>query len=143
MNSTLENIHVTEQPTLADFEAMHDYLSGYTLSSAVYVAAKLAIADELVDGPLSIASLASVLSVNESALYRLMRALASAGIFCELPDRLFKLTALAATMRSDTLNSLRGLIMMCGSQWHWQTWGGLLHTVQTGEPFFIEHFKQN
>lgn len=143
MNMVSETTKTDQQPSLADLEIMHDYLAGYTISSAIYVAAKLGIADALIHEPKSSASLADMLSVNESALYRLMRALASVGIFKESTDQMFELTTLAATMRSDTPNSLRALMIMCGSPWHWQTWGGLLHTVQTGTPYFVEHFKQN
>ncbi len=143
MNTTLDDIETIEKPSLADYEKMHDYLAGYTISSAIYAAANLGVADHLGEEPVSIKHLAGVLSVHEQSLYRLMRALASVGIFKEVGQQSFVLTTLAATIRKDAANSLRNLIIMCGSSWHWQTWGGLLHTIETGEPAFVESFKTN
>ena len=57
--------------------------SGYWHTQAIYVAAKLGIADELKDGPKSAEVLATATGANPHALYRLLRALASIGIFTE------------------------------------------------------------
>lgn len=143
MNTTLDAIETIENPSLADYEKMHDFFAGYTISSAIFAAAKLGIADRLGEEPMTVSHLAKILSVHESSLYRLMRALASVGIFKEVGQQSFVLTTLAATIRKDAANSLRDLIIMCGSNWHWQTWGGLLHTVETGEPAFVDAFKTN
>jgi O-methyltransferase domain/Dimerisation domain len=49
----------------------------YWLAQAVYVAAKLGVADLLKDGPKSCRSLAAAMGVDQQALARLMRALSS------------------------------------------------------------------
>lgn len=133
---------VTKAPDLSNFEKIHEIISGRAYSAAVYVAAKLGIADLLVDRSEATEELAKKLNVDERSLYRLMRALASIGIFEELAEKNFRMTVLASTLRSDIPNSIRDLAIMCGSDWHWQTWGGLIYTVRTGKPFFSEHFGQ-
>ena len=53
-------------------------LTGYWISQAIYAAAKFGIADHLKDGPKTVGELATASSTNPDALYRLLRALASA-----------------------------------------------------------------
>ena len=62
-------------------------ISGYWISQAVYVAAKLKIADLLAQRPQSLSELAAATKTHEPSLYRLLRALASVGIFAEEADR--------------------------------------------------------
>lgn len=127
-------------PTVQDIECMHNYIAGPAVSSAVYVAAKLGIADQLMAANLSIEELADKLQVDQTSLYRLMRALTCIDIFKEVQPGIFALTPMAATMCSDTTTSLRGLIILWGDSWYKTTWSGLLHTIQTGEPYFVTHF---
>jgi len=58
-------------------------LTGYWSTQALYVAAKLGIADLLTDGPRSVDDLAQVSKVHAPSLYRLLRGLASMGVFAE------------------------------------------------------------
>ena len=58
-------------------EQMLRMVSGYWVSQAVYVAAKLGIADLVKDGPRSAEDLAGVTGTHAPSLYRLLRALAS------------------------------------------------------------------
>ena len=55
--------------------------SGYWVTQALYVAAKLGIADLLKDGSKNCDKLATATGVNARALYRLMRGLASLKVF--------------------------------------------------------------
>lgn len=132
----------TQLPTLSHFEKMHEFIAGRTISAAIYVAAKLKIADELANGPLDCMTLADRLGVQPERLYRLMRALAGEGVFYEREDRFFSLEPLGKTLCIGP-GSMRDLILMCGSPWHWQLWGGLSYTIQTGEPYFEDHFGEH
>ena len=69
-------------------------ITGYWTSQAIYAAAKFGIADLLNDGPCSVNDLAEASSTNADALYRLLRALASIGIFSEDRPKEFSLTPL-------------------------------------------------
>lgn len=128
-------------PTSEDIEKVHDYIAGRCISSAVYTAAKFGIADLLVDSPKDYKFLARALKLHAKSLYRLMRALASIGIFEEIQPGVFYITSMASTLRSDIPNSMRDLIIMCGEKWHWLTWGDLDYTIKTGKSSFIKNYK--
>jgi hypothetical protein len=108
---------------------------GLLVSRALHVAAELNIADLLVAGPRSPSDLASATSANEDALRRLLRMLASHGVFSEDEDGRFGLTALADVLRSDVAGSIRDAIRMV-DEGYWNTVGHLLDSVMTGRPAF-------
>jgi hypothetical protein len=114
---------------------MNRLLTGYWNTQAVYVAAKLGIADLLVHGSRSADELAQTTNVHAPSLYRLLRGLASLGVFAEDGARRFHLTPLAECLRSDVSGSQRALAIMCGEE-HYHAWGALLYSVQTGKTAF-------
>ncbi len=118
--------------------AMIDLICGYWVSQLVFVAARLKLADALADKPLTPEALAGRVGANAENLYRLLRALASVGVFAELPDGRFRLTPLAQMLRSDTKGSLRDFALMIIDDYHWLGWGALEHGVVTGGNAF-EH----
>ena len=63
--------------------ALLEMMAGYWLSQAIYVAAKLGIGDLLKDGPKRDEGLVQATRAHPGSLYRLMRVLASFGIFAE------------------------------------------------------------
>ena len=69
-------------------------------------------------------------------MYRLLRALASVGVFREDADRRFALTALGDCLRSDAPESLAPWAAHIGEAGLWQAWGTLLDSVRTGENAF-------
>lgn len=107
---------------------------GCLISQALYVVATLGIADYLKDGPRTIDELAASAGANASALYRIMRALASVGVFTEIQPRQFAVTELGSCLRSDVPDSVRALFRM--AKWEWAAWGTMLQVVQTGRPGF-------
>jgi hypothetical protein len=102
-------------------------------SAAVYVAAKLGIADLLADGPKTAAELARSTNTHEHALYRTLRAIASIGVFAELDGRTFANTPMSESLRSDASDSTRDLVIWMLEEPHWRVYGELLHSVRTGE----------
>lgn len=114
-------------------------ITAYWQSQAVYVAAELGIADLLADGPQPVDELARATGSHADALFRLLRALASIGIFEETEPRVFRLTPLADGLRSDAPQSQRDLARMMGSE-QYQAWGDLLYSVQTGKIAFDRRF---
>jgi hypothetical protein len=111
---------------------MMGLITGSWRSQAVGVAAKLALADRLGDGPKTVAALAGETAVHEAALFRLMRALASFGVFAETSPRTFALTPLAGTLRSNVPGSMRDLAIAETAPGHWLPWGSLDEAVRTG-----------
>jgi hypothetical protein len=75
---------------------------------------------------------------DPQALYRLVRLLASIGIFSQESPRCFALTSLGQTLRSDTLGSVRNFAITETAPGHWQPWGRLKESVQTGRPMAIK-----
>jgi SAM-dependent methyltransferase len=124
---------------------------GALVSQALYVAAKLGLADLLAKEPLQISELATATETNEKALYRVLRSLAGTGVFAETDPKVFALTPAAEPLRSDAPNSIRSGIIFMGEEWHWNVWGNLFHSVKTGEPAWgkvhgaevFDYFAQN
>jgi hypothetical protein len=115
---------------------MRQAIAGFSLSQMISVASKLGLADLLSKGPLSVPELAQLTRTNEDSLYRLLRALAGSGIFAEEQDRTFGLTPEASYLRTGVEGSLRAFAEVIGAPWMWQSWGGLMHSVLTGETAF-------
>jgi hypothetical protein len=113
--------------------------TGYWISQAVYVAAKLGIADLLRDRPLSSVALATATGSDAPSLFRLMRALSSVGIFSQLDRDRFALSRLAENLLTNAPASLRATVITIG-EIHYQACGDLLHSVQTGAPAFNNVF---
>jgi len=67
-------------------------LAGRWVSAAIGTVGKFGIADHLESGPKSARDLAVLTRTNEGALYRLLRATASLGVFTELEDGRFDQT---------------------------------------------------
>jgi hypothetical protein len=121
-------------------ELMRNLAIGYWASRLVHVAAKLRLADLLKGGSRTVEDLASAADVQPVPLYRLLRALASLGIFAETKGRRFKLTPLAATLQTGVPNSMHAWAMMVNEPWMWDSWKELLPGVKTGEmPFRKAH----
>ncbi len=109
-------------------------LSGALLQQGICVAAKLGIADLLAVQPQTVAELAIATKTHAVSLYRVLRALAGAGIFAETAEHTFELTPLATVLRSDVPNSIRNFAIMMGENWLWRNYGELMHSVTTGDP---------
>ncbi len=115
-------------------------ISGFRVSRAIYVAAELGIADLLKDGPKSSEELARLTSTHPPSLYRVIRALASVGVFAEDEQGHFTLTPIAGTLRSDVPGSLRAWAILVLGEEDYQAWGDLIDTVRTGETAFNHVF---
>ena len=109
-------------------------VSGAFVSAAIYAAAKLGIADLLADGPKTAAKLAEETEMDERSLYRLLRSLASVGVFSEVESKTFTNTPMTETLRSDAPRSTRDLTIWMGEPEHWKVYGNLLYSVKTGKP---------
>ena len=120
-------------------QQLDQMITGYWISQAIYAAAKFSIADHLNDGPKSVEELATASSTNPDALYRLLRALASVGIFAEGESCRFSLTPLAEPLRSDVPGSKRALALMSGDE-QFQTWAQIDYSIRTGKIAFDKVF---
>ena len=76
-------------------------INGYQVSQALHVAAALGVADQLKDGPKSFDAMAQACGAHPASLYRLLRALATVGVFRETGNKEFSLTPLGVCLTSD------------------------------------------
>jgi O-methyltransferase/methyltransferase family protein len=113
--------------------------TGYWVSQAIYVAAKLGIADLLKDGPQPCLALAAATGADAPSLFRLMRALASVGVFSHVRTDCFALSRLAESLQTEVHGSLRAMVITLG-EIHYQACGQMLRSVQTGSPAFNHMF---
>lgn len=117
-------------------------------SRAIYIVAKLRLADYLKDGPKSIQDLAEETKTHPDSLYRLLRMLSSIGIFAETKNegdeqqqvdqniRRFELTPMASLIQSEAKNSIRNFALMFGLESFKNAIDDLLYSIQTGENSF-------
>jgi len=140
-----------EAPQLPPQAVLIQMLTGRWITHMIHAAAKLNLADHLAAGPLTPADLAARTRTHAPSLYRLLRALASVGIFAEDAQGRFALTPLAEPLRSGVPGSVRGAAILFGEDFSLRVWGDLLRSVETGEPAFprvygmpaFEYFAKN
>ena len=113
-----------------------DLVNGFRVSQAIQVAATLGIADLLKNGARSSDDLAAATGTHPRSLYRVLRALASVGVFREDADRRFSLTPVGHCLRSDAPETVAPFAVYIGQAEYRQAWGHLLHSVRTGENTF-------
>jgi SAM-dependent methyltransferase len=122
--------------------ALLDMVYAFELSRAVCVAAELGIADLLFDGPQTVDELAAATGTQPEPLFRLLRALASRGVFEQREDGRFAITALAEQLRRDAPGgSVYEYALYVGLPLVQRPWEELLSTLQTGRPSFERVFE--
>ena len=124
-------------------QAETEHLTGIIISAALSRAlgsvAELGVADLNQPGqPQPVRHLASATKTHEPVLYRILRFMASHGIFQETQNRHFDHTELSAALRTDAPGSYRAAAQL----FHhiFPAWDGLHHSLHTGEPGFQKVF---
>ena len=113
-----------------------DFLRGATMTRALAIAAELGISDSLAEGPRPVAELAREAGVDADTLYRVLRALASDGVFAEDEPGVFRNTEASEALRAEGWPEFAHLF------------GGVFFdsvrpldvAVRTGSPVFTESF---
>jgi SAM-dependent methyltransferase len=119
--------------------ALYQLATAHYGSQAVYVAAKLGIADRLADGPRSADALAQATETHAPSLRRVLRLLCACGVLVEEEDGRFSLTPIGAALKSGP-GSFRAAAQLFAGPMVWQSWADLLTSVRTGEPAFHRVF---
>jgi hypothetical protein len=123
----------TLSPEAAAAQLVFQIASGYMASAALHVVVRLGIAERLADGPQHVDALASATGVQADGLYRVLRALASLGIFAEEAPRTFGLTPAGALLKKGPGGPGDGLEFLTDPL-HFRTYAEMLYSVQTGKP---------
>ena len=115
-------------------------LGGFAASQMLYVAARLRLADHLARGPLTLAELATESGAREEPLRRVVRALASFGVFSWDGARVAN-TPLSECLRAATPDSIRDLALLYGEE-HYHAMSELLQSVQRGGSAFEHAYRK-
>ncbi|WP_316779111.1 methyltransferase [Pedobacter antarcticus] len=129
---------------------MYELISGYWVACGIHAVAELNIADLLNQGDQTVEELAKRTASHPGSLYRLLRAVASVGIFEETEDGRFSLNELGAALLSDTPGSVKPWALANLGE-HFPAFGNLTYGIRTGKiPFddfhgisLWEYYKQN
>jgi O-methyltransferase domain len=114
---------------------MFQLLAGFQVSQALYAVAVLGVADALIDGPRPIPDLAQAAGLHEPALRRLLRFLASLGVFTEPAPGQVALTPLGRTLAGGHPESMRD-VAITWMETHYAAFSELAGTIRTGQPAF-------
>lgn len=107
--------------------------TAYWASRLLYVAAKLDLADRLADGPQTAEALAGPTGMHAPSLRRVMRTLASLGLFTEDAQHRFALTPLGAALKSGEPGAARASVLTLAGDWVWRGFEQMLYSVETGK----------
>jgi hypothetical protein len=113
-----------------------DLLNGLRVSQALHVAAVLGLSDLLADGPLDVGSLARATDSDPASLRRLLRALASVGVYVETDEGTYANTELSEVLQTGSPKSAKGWATFIGESYVWNSWGSLLNSTRSGETAF-------
>jgi hypothetical protein len=135
-----ETPHTDQPKPIPPAVALRQLSTGFWISQAIAVVAELGIADLVQDGSKTCEELAALTGTHPGALYRLLRAVASVGVFVEETPGRFSSTPIAALLSANLPHSWRAAAVMSSQSWTWQPWGALLYSVKTGQPAFEQVF---
>ena len=105
--------------------------TGYMPSSALFAITSLNVPDFLKTGPQAVSTLAAKTGSNEDALYRILRALSSVGVFYENPARTFALTPISELLCTGQRE--RDMVLWLSDPFHLQVYQEAAHAIHTGE----------
>ena len=133
------------------YEVLFQMVIGKWISQALGTVVEIGVPEQLAKGARRCSDIAREANVSEDGMYRLLRALASLGLFVESADRRFKLTGMGKLLRSDHPESLAGYARFVAHDSTWRPWGQLGYSVKTGMPAFdhvfnlpiFEHLSRN
>jgi multifunctional cyclase/dehydratase/O-methyltransferase len=96
----------------------------------------LGLADMLKDGPRDWRVLAAATRTHAPSLARVLRLLASVGVFEEREGGRFALAPLGELLRDDVPGSLRALVLLLAGVGVQDAWKDLEYCVRTGDPAY-------
>jgi hypothetical protein len=116
--------------------ALYHLAISHYLSHALLLAAKLRLADLLSEGPRPAADLAMATGTHAPSLARVIRLLATAGVFEEQADGAIALTPLGQCLRTGAPGSAHAMVLLFAGEHIQGNWKELEYCVRTGDPAF-------
>jgi hypothetical protein len=133
-------MRLTGQSAQPEYPHLYWLVNSAWICQAVYVAAKLDIAERLRERPLKISDLAEQCGAKQTPLLQILRSLAGFGVFAE-HSGYFSLTPKAKPLLLDDPYSVHAYVILWGEQLYLAA-GNMLKQVQDGIPAFESHFGQ-
>ena len=119
-------------------QEVQDLMTTRWVADMIGVAAELELADFIDAGAKTAEEIAKAKGLHASSLYRLLRGLASYGIFAEQEDGTFAQTPSSDALRKDVPHSAWGVAQLTTRPWSVRAWMELGHSIRAGTPAF-EH----
>ncbi len=111
--------------------ALSSVVTAHYASRCLHVLATAGVADHIGETPRPVAEIANAASVNADALNRMLRLLATHGLF-ELTATGWRHTPASSLLRSDHPHSMRAFAAMIGDPTNWDSLAALSHSLTTG-----------
>lgn len=133
----------TEPASLPAPAVFLQLLLGKHITYSLSAVARLGVADYMGTAPVEVDELARKTAADAPSLYRVMRMLASVGVFEEVPETSFTLTPVGQLLKTDAPGSLRYSAIQFGDPWSTRPWEHFTETVRTGENGVTKAFGKN
>lgn len=133
-----------DQPTdTASAQATILRITGQILPArCIGIAAELALADHLAETPMTADSLAHTCGIHAPSLFRMLRFLASIGIFHQDADGKFRNTDASNVLREGVPGSIRSLVRTTWQDVVWDTYKSMPKALEDGSTAFeLAHGK--
>jgi hypothetical protein len=111
---------------------LFDLIQSHRVTAAIYVAARLGLAELLRDGPLALGKLAKATGADERALGRLLTALSTIGICSRSGEDRYALTDVGACLDGAAEHSFKGWALL-EAELISKSWSGMLDSIMTGK----------
>jgi len=118
-------------------------LFGKQLTYSLSGVARLGVADHMDKTARPIEELAAKVGAHAPSLYRVMRLLASLGVFKEGPARHFALTPVGELLKTDAPASLRAMAMMFGEEFSTRAYAHITDCLRTGGDGVTEAYGKD
>ena len=118
----------TQDPQLLLGQLLFGKQMTYCLSGV----ARLGIADIMNATPMAVEEIAGKTGAHAPSLYRVMRLLASMGVFKEEQGKRFALTPAGELLKSDAPGTMRYFAMMFGDEWTTRAYEHFTDCLRTG-----------
>ena len=118
-------------------------LSGKQLTYSLSGVARLGVADHMNATPMAVDEIAAAVGAHTPSLYRVMRMLASMGVFNEVQGKRFALSPAGELLRSDAPGSMRYIAMMFGDPWTTRAYEHFADCLRTGQDGVSKAYGQN
>jgi C-methyltransferase len=120
----------------AAVHVLRDLALSCARAAAVRAAIVLGIADTVGDEPMPLATLAQAVEADPSTLHRLLRALATFGVFTVTDDGACAHNDASRLLRTDAERTMKHMVLWTTEPWAWTVWPHLDKAVRAGGDVF-------